>query len=51
VQIEQQVNKPVTLKLKDYSQAEDFINEFVKLTEADVKFYNFSRMPTDFEEE
>lgn len=51
VQIEQRKNKPITLKLKDYSQAEDFINEFVKLTEADVKFYNFSRMPTDFEEE
>ena len=51
IQIQQKRKTPITIKLSDYSEAENFINKLRSITDTDIMFYNFSRMPTQVDEE
>ena len=50
ITIEQSRLKATTLKLKHYDQAENFIDNMMRI-HPDLKVYNFSSMPTHMEEE
>jgi hypothetical protein len=51
ITIEQKMLKATTINLKYYDEADNFMEEFLKYEKLNIKFYNFTSMPTHMEEE
>jgi len=51
ITIEQKELKATTVNLKYYDDADNFMEEFLKYDKLDIKFYNFTSMPSNMEEE
>ena len=51
ITIEQKKTKATAIKLKNYSEADDFMEELMKYENLNITFFDFKNMPTLMEEE